>query len=193
MSDDKAQATGYDSEKLPRRDPMTAFAQYGTPPPVNPGRNYDTPPGTPPWGSLYQDIGHRAPKKARRWWIWVLVAGALMVMCAVGGVALIGAGGKAVVSTVDREAADRQADIKITGCEVDSFGLATVTYTVHNSSSESRSYLPEFNVESKTGTVYGQAADVVNDLKPGKDYRGKAIGSTTLGGGKGVVCTVTGA
>lgn len=195
MTDHKDEATFHGGE-LPRREPFETLGSWDRQaqpaPPVNPGRPW-TSPGTPPWGSLSQDIGHEAPRKRSRAWVWVLVAAVLVVACGFGALALAGAGGKAVVDTVNQEAADRKADVKITGCSVDQFGLATVSYTIHNDSAEAVSYVPEFNIESKTGTVYGQAADIVNDLAPGKDYKGKAVAGATVDGGAKIVCTLTGA
>lgn len=65
MSNDKTEATGYWGE-LPRRTPMETLAAHGAPPEPPIGhatgdtaeRPYVTP-GTPPWGSLYQDLGHK--------------------------------------------------------------------------------------------------------------------------------------
>lgn len=183
MSNDKTGATGY-GEELPQRYPMDSFARHGVPP-QTPHPHAPASPGTVPWaGQLYP-----APRR-NRWWIWV-VAASCAALCGFGALALAGAGGKAVVDEVGRQSADRQADVKITGCSADQFGLVEVKYTVHNSGTDAQSYLPAFNIESKTGVVYGQTMDVVTDLAPGKDYQGSAISS--VNNRKDVVCKLTGA
>jgi hypothetical protein len=185
MSNDKTGTTGYGQE-LPRREPLDSFARYGMPP-ETPHPHAEVPPGPAPWaGRTY-----RAPRR-NRWWIWALVGAACFALCGFGALALISAGGKAVVDEVSRQSAGRQADITITGCKPDQFGLVRIDYTVHNSSALAQDYLPGFNVESKTGTVYGQTADVVSNLAAGGDYQGSAVASIGAPR-KDVVCKLTGA
>lgn len=192
MTDHKSEAT-YHGDDLPRRTPMETFAQHGAPPPpVVPGR--------PPWDSqVHQDLAvqHGWPtpgQPKRRIWPWVLVALALVLACGVGGIALLGAGGKAVVNTVNDQATARASEVKITSCTgPDEFGMVTVKYTIHNGSDEVQSYLPQFDLGDGKGTVYGQAADVVNNLAAGKDYRGSAANVVQAPKGAKIVCSVTGA
>jgi hypothetical protein len=185
MSNDKTGATGY-GEELPQRHPLESFAQYGIPP-QPPHPHAEVAPGRAPWaGQVYP------AKRRTRWWVWALVAIASLGLCGFGALALIGAGGNAVVDEVTRISISRQADVTITACTTDQFGFVTVKYTVHNSSTAAQSYLPGFNIESKAGTVYGQTMDVVNNLAPGKDYQGSAVGSIGTGH-KDVVCKLTGA
>lgn len=72
MTDHKAEAT-YHGDDLPQRTPLDTFASYGAPPekPIGhaTGETGERPyvsPGTPPWGSLSQDIGHPAPSPSWR-------------------------------------------------------------------------------------------------------------------------------
>jgi hypothetical protein len=199
MTDDKRDATfhpGTGPTPLPSREPWETFAQHGAPP-VNPGRTDDrlayASPGVPPWGSLHQDIGHE-PRKRRRVWPWVLGAVLLVVACAVGALGLIGAGGKAVVDTVNEQATARASEVKITSCTgPDEFGMVTVKYTIRNDSAEAQSYLPQFDLGDGKGTVYGQAGDIVNGLAPGKEYKGSAANVVQAPKGAKIVCSVTGA
>lgn len=196
MTDDKRDAAFHPEDgptPLPARSPWDSFAQHGAPP-EQPGRTDDrmayASPGVPPWGSLHQDIGHRAPRK-RRVWLWVLVAVVLALACGVGALVLIGASGKAVVDTVNDQATARAAEIKITSCTgPDQFGMVTVKYTIHNGSDEAQSYLPQFDLGDGKGTVYGQAADIVNNLAPGKDYKGSAANVVQAPKGAKIVCSV---
>jgi hypothetical protein len=195
MTDHKDEATFHGGE-LPRREPFETLASWDRQaqpaPPVNPGRPHQSP-GTPPWGSLSQDIGHVAPRK-RRVWPWVLVAVVLVLGCGVGGLVLVGAGGKAVVDTVNDQATARAAEIKITSCTgPDEFGMVTVKYTIHNGSDQVQSYLPQFDLGDGKGMVYGQAADIVNNLAAGKDYKGSAANVVQAPKGAKIVCSVTGA
>jgi hypothetical protein len=209
MTDEKRDATFHPGTEpwrgqLPERTAFETFAQHGAPP-VNPGRTDDrmayASPGVPPWGSLSQDIGHPAPRRGgwRAWnpIVWVLIGVAALVLCGVGALALAGAGGKAVVDSVDQQtnqqATDRKADVKVTSCSRGEFGLVTVRFTVHNSSDQAQSYLPQFNIEDSKGTVYGQATGVVNDLAPGKDYKGSAMGVDEVPAGTKVTCTLSNA
>jgi hypothetical protein len=186
MSNDKWNAAfhGQNPGELPQRDPYASFAQHGAPP-EQPHPHAEVPPGPAPWAT------YQAPPRKSRAWVWVLVVLACLALCGFGVLALIGAGGKAVVDEVNRQSSDRQADIEITSCSGDRFGLVTIKYTVHNSSATAQSYFPGFNVQSKTGTVYGQTADIVNDLAPGKDYQGSAVASIGEGH-KDLVCALTG-
>lgn len=197
MTDHKREAT-YHGDDLPRRTPMETFAQHGAPPPVTPGR--------PPWDSqAHQDLAVQhgwptpgQPKRGKwRAWnpiVWVLIGVAALVLCGVGGIALLGAGGKAVVNTVNNQATARASEVKITSCTgPDEFGMVTVKYTIHNGSDEVQSYLPQFDLGDGKGTVYGQAADVVNNLAAGKDYRGSAANVVQAPKGAKIVCSVTGA
>lgn len=195
MSDDKYGATFHGGEELPRRDPFQTFAQHGAPPPVNPGRNAEAAPGVPPWGSLHQDIGHEPPRRSRvRSWnpiVWVLIGVALLALCGFGALALAGATGKAVENQVTQQAEDRKADITVTGCTLGEFDTVTVKYTVHNHSDQAQDYLPQFSIEDANGTVYGQAADIVNRLAPGKDYKGSAVGTIQEPGKNKITCKLT--
>lgn len=68
MTDHEHEATNYGGQ-LPRRQPLDTFAQHGAPPepPIQPeGGRLWVSPGTPPWGSLSQDIGHREPRMSWR-------------------------------------------------------------------------------------------------------------------------------
>lgn len=68
MTDHKGEAT-YHGGELPRRTPLDTFAAHGAPPepPIQPDTERPwASPGTPPWGSLSQDIGHRAPRSRGR-------------------------------------------------------------------------------------------------------------------------------
>lgn len=72
MTDHKAEAT-YHGDDLPQRTPLDTFASYGAPPekPIGhaTGETGERPyvnSGTPPWGSLSQDIGHPAPSPSWR-------------------------------------------------------------------------------------------------------------------------------
>jgi hypothetical protein len=196
MTDDKRDATFHPEDgptPLPARQPWETFAQHGAPP-EQPGRTDDrmayASPGVPPWGSLSQDIGHRAPRK-RRVWPWVLGAVVLVMLCGVGALVALGAGGKAVVDTVNEQATARAAEIKITSCTgPDQFGMVTVKYTIHNGSDEAQSYLPQFDLGDGKGTVYGQAADIVNNLGAGKDYKGSAANVVQAPKGAKIVCSV---
>ena len=196
MTDHEHEATNY-GPGLPRREPLDTFAQHGAPPepPIQPdgGRPWQSP-GTPPWGSLSQDVGHVQPRKRVRAWVWVLVAAALVVACGFGALALAGAGGKAVVDTVNEQATARAAEIKITSCTgPDEFGMVTVKYTIHNGSGDPQSYVPQFDLGDGKGTVYGQAADIVNNLGAGKDYRGSAANVVQAPKGAKIVCSVANA
>jgi hypothetical protein len=200
MTDDKRDATFHPGQApLPQRNAWESFAQHGAPP-ENPGRTDDrlayASPGVPPWGSLHQDIGHE-PKRRGRWraWnpiVWVLLGVAALALCAVGGLALLGAGGKAVVDSVDQQvsqqATDRKADVTLVSCSRGEFGLVTVRFTVHNSSDQAQSYLPTFNIEDAKGVVTSQATGVVNNLAPGKDYKGSAVGVDEVPAGTKIVC-----
>jgi hypothetical protein len=204
MTDDKRDATFHPGTEpwrgqLPERTAFETFAQHGAPP-ENPGRTDDrlayASPGVPPWGSLHQDIGHE-PKRRGGWraWnpiVWVLIGVAALVLCGVGALALAGAGGKAVVDSVNEQATARAAEIKITSCAgPDEFGMVTVKYTIHNSSDEAQSYLPQFDLGDGKGTVYGQAGDIVNNLAPGKDYKGSAANVVQAPKGAKIVCAVS--
>lgn len=199
MTDEKRDATFHPGQApLPQRNAWDSFAQHGAPP-VSPGRTDDrmayASPGVPPWGSLSQDIGHE-PKRRGRWraWnpiVWVLIGVAALVFCGVGALALAGAGGKAVVDSVNEQATARAADIKITKCTgPDEFGMVTVKYTIHNGSDEAQSYLPQFDLGDGKGTVYGQAADIVNNLGAGKDYKGSAANVVQAPKGAKILCSV---
>lgn len=200
MTDDKRDATFHGGEELPQRNAWESFAQHGQPP-VNPGQTDDrmayASPGVPPWGSLHQDIGHE-PKRTGGWrtwnpivW-WLLGAVVLAMLCGGAAVAMIGAGGKAVVDSVDQQvsqqASDRRADVKLVSCSRGEFGLVTVRFTVHNSSDQVQSYLPTFNIEDAKGVVTSQATGVVNNLAPGKDYKGSAVGVDEVPAGTKIVC-----
>jgi hypothetical protein len=191
MTDHEHQATNYPGG-LPQREPFETLASWdrqAQPAPVSPGRPYVSP-GPAPWGTLAQDVGHAAPRK-RRIWPWVLAAVVLVLGCGVGALVLVGAGGKAVVDTVNEQATARAADIKITSCTgPDEFGMVTVKYTIHNGSGDPQSYLPQFDLGDGKGTVYGQAADIVNNLGAGKDYRGSAANVVQAPKGAKIVCSV---
>jgi hypothetical protein len=85
MTDYKSGATYHGSE-LPQRTPLDTFAQHGAPPVVPGGadRPYVSP-GTPPWGSLAQDMGHTYSGR-RNWWrsmnpvVKLLLIGALIIV-----------------------------------------------------------------------------------------------------------------
>jgi len=198
MTDHKDEATYHGGGELPRREPFETLAEWDRHArPADPNdRTAYASPGVPPWGSLSHDIGHAAPRK-RRIWPWVLAAVVLVLACGVGGLALVGAGGKAVVDSVDQQvsqqATDRKADIKLTSCSLGEFGLVTVRFTVHNSSAQAQSYLPQFDIEDGKGTVYGQATGVVNELAPGKDYKGSAVGQAEVPARTKITCALTGA
>lgn len=203
MTDDKRDATFHPGDgptPLPARSPWESFAEHGQPP-VNPGRTDDrmayASPGVPPWGSLHQDIGHPAPRRGgwRSWnpivW-WLLGAVVLAVLCGVGALVALGAGGKAVVDTVNEQATARAAEVRITSCTgPDEFGMVTVKYTIHNGTDEAQSYLPQFDLGDGKGTVYGQAGDIVNNLAPGKDYKGSAANQVQAPKGAKIVCSVS--
>lgn len=196
MSDDKRDATFHPGtgpipdQPLPQRDPYATFARYGAPPEHQSHPHYAA--GRPPWDS---QVHQPTPgKKRSRWWVWAIVAVAGLALCAFGGLAVLGLGGKAVVNQVDKEAADRRADVVVTACSLGEFDTVTVKYTVHNHSDQTQSYLPQFNIEDAQGTVYGQAADVVNDLAPGKEYKGSAVSTVEKAPGKArITCKLTNA
>jgi hypothetical protein len=131
------------------------------------------------------------PVKRRKVWPWVLGGVIVVVLaCGIGGLALLGAGGKAVVNTVNEQASSRQLDVTITGCKLGEFGEGEITYKIFNHTKTAQDYMPDFDFRDKSGTTYGEAVDIVNNLAPGKTYNGKAVGSYTDGA---TTCVLTGA
>lgn len=203
MSNDKTGAT-WNGGELPGRTPLDTFATHGAPPvpPVEhaePGRPYLSP-GPAPWGTLHQDIGHEPKRSGWKTWNpiarFLVIGGVVLVglaLCGFGALVLAGAGGKAVVDTVNDQATARAAEIRITSCTgPDEFDMVTVKYTIHNGSADAQSYLPQFDLGDGKGTVYGQAGDIVNNLAAGKDYKGSAANVVQAPKGVKIVCSVTG-
>jgi hypothetical protein len=136
------------------------------------------------------------PPKRRKRWPWVVLALVLVVGSCLGGGALLLGGTAAVVNegvkAVESEAAARTDDVKMTKCARDQFGLVTVSYTVVNSGTEARSYLPQFDIVAADKTVIGQAADITQDIAPGATLKGKATGSVSEDSGK-ITCRLASA
>jgi hypothetical protein len=136
MSNDKLNATGY----TPASDPWEALAAHGEPPPPDPDPAVDRlayrSPGVPPWGSLYQDIGHEPPKERRGLpaWAWVsMVLGVVALLCT-GAVTLGLTSESGPVPVVPPAPAPHPAEVTTSGtCEkkiVGQYGLvASVTAT----------------------------------------------------------------
>jgi hypothetical protein len=139
-----------------------------------------------------QTPGYWPPKRKRRWpWVVAGITGFLVILAICGGLTLAGGGGEGhEFKTVQ---VSRLDDIKITACTMGEGGLATVKYTIHNSTKTKQDYLPTFNIEDASGTVYGQTADIVNGLEPGKDYHGSAVGTFGDASADNVICKLTGA
>lgn len=127
----------------------------------------------------------QAPKKSRKGlWITLAIVAVLIVGCAIGSFALLGAGAKSVNDTVktiqaseEASASARNSDVKITACNLGAGGLATVKFTITNHSKIAQDYAPQFNITDNDGNVYGQTADIVNALPAGKTYHGQAVGT----------------
>jgi hypothetical protein len=132
------------------------------------------------------------PKK-RRIWPWILGAVVVMALCGFGGIAFLAAGTNKVVQDVHASEAARTADVQITACNLGAGGLATVKYKIHNGSQDTQDYTPTFNIEDAAGNVYGQTADIVTGLAPGKDYKGQAVGTFGEASVGNIRCVVTGA
>lgn len=120
-------------------------------------------------------------RRKRRAWPWILAT--VLAVCGIGSVvtfAAIGGGVKAV----QQETQSRTADITISGCSKTVIGTVEVAYTLTNSATVSRVYLPEFRLETADGTIVGQAADITPEVPAGKSYKGKAVGTIDDGAGK---------
>lgn len=147
-----------------------------------------------PWNVAPGQAYYPQPPKKRKVWLWVGLAVVVMIaLCGVGSIVLAGAGVSKVAHDVHATATARASDVTITDCSMDPNGLSEIGYKIHNSSSTTQSYVPQFNIESSDGTVFGEAADFVNNLAPGKDYMGKATGTFTGGGSKGMTCNLVSA
>lgn len=113
-------------------------------------------------------------RRKRRVWPWILLV--VLLVCGGGSVLAITAiGGGAKV--IQQETASRAADITVTGCTKTIISTVEVSYTLTNSATVSRTYLPEFRLQTADGTIVGQAADVTPEVPAGSTYKGKAVGT----------------
>ena len=120
-------------------------------------------------------------QKRRKVWPWILAGAIALVLCASGGIFMLGFAGQSVVDTVNEQANSRKLDVSVTSCKLGEFGMAEVSYKVLNHTKQSQDYLISFDLTDNGGNVYGEASDIVNGLQPGKTYNGKAVGTYTDG------------
>ena len=120
----------------------------------------------------------------------VLLIVAPIAFCAAGSVvAVAGIGGGAAV--VQKAEEDRSKDITIKSCKAGEFGTVEVAYTIVNSSDTTQTYIPQFSVTAKDGTIVGEASDITSEVPAGKTYKGEAVG--TVSGKPGTVtCSLSG-
>lgn len=126
------------------------------------------------------EFGGRTKPKRRVWpWVLAVVLG-VIAFCGVASVLALGGGVKAV----QHEQASRTADVKMTGCRKTVIGTVEISYTLTNSDTVGRTYLPEFQVKDTGGTIVGQATDITPEVGAGQSYKGKAVGSLDDEAGK---------
>jgi hypothetical protein len=124
----------------------------------------------------------QAYPKRRRTWPWI-VAAAAFVFCVVGAIAAIaGIGGTAAV--IEKESESRAADINIGTCTKTIINTVEVNYTLTNSSSAGRSYMPEFRIVAWDKAILGSAHDFTPEVPAGSTYKGKAVGTIAEGAEK---------
>lgn len=126
---------------------------------------------------------HNVPRR-RRIWPWFLGAGVvLLIVCGIASVISFASVGGAV-NTLQKEDAARQADVKIQTCAAQPFGMVEVKYSITNSGKTTRTYLPQFELVSKSdSTRIGTASGIEPDVKPGQTVKGSAQGSVQGSGG----------
>jgi hypothetical protein len=129
-------------------------------------------------------------KPKRRVWPWIL-GGALvfLVLCVGGAIAALGGGVKAV----QHEQASRTADVHISSCAKTVIGTVEVSYSLTNSDTIGRTYVPEFQVKATDGTIVGQATDVTPEVGAGQSFKGKAVGTVDDSAGSKFTCVLVSA
>lgn len=141
---------------------------------------------TEPYYQNRQQFGGPTKPK-RRVWPWVLLAvGAVIAVCAIGSVAVLGGG----VHEMKKVQASRTADVRIVSCAKTVIGTVEVSYALTNSDSVSRTYLPEFQVKATDGTIVGQATDVTPEVGAGQSFKGKAVGTVDDSAGNKFTCVL---
>lgn len=130
------------------------------------------------------------PKPKRRVWPWVLGGTFLALFLCVGGLtAALGGGAKAV----QHEQASRTADVHIVSCGKTVIDTVEVSYTLTNSDSVSRTYLPQFQIKDRAGTIVGEANDVTPEIGAGQSFKGKAVGTVDDSAGTKFTCLLASA
>lgn len=134
-----------------------------------------------------------APQR-RKIWPWIVGALALLLICGIGSMVLLGAGVKGAADAIETAETNRTTDVKITACSVQPLleGVE-ISYTIVNSSKQAQPYAPQFEIVGPDRkTVIGTAADFTTDVQPGATLKGKTFGTLAERKGK-ISCRVTGA
>lgn len=130
------------------------------------------------------------PRKSRKaLWITLTVLGALL-LCAVGGFVLFGAGVAGVSNEIKRQEVDRVQHVKLDSCTRTSIAdLIEAEYTITNSSETAQSYVVQIDIMDAKGVRVGEATGFNNDVQAGQTAKGTAMGSLTGSTGR-VACAV---
>jgi len=114
------------------------------------------------------------PKKSRKaLWITLGVIAGVLVLCMVGGLALIGG----TAATVEKQSASRMNDVEVTSCRENSIGMIEIGYTITNSSNVKQTYALDFDIMS-SGIKVGDGFDFTEVAAHGT-AKGETVASLT--------------